>query len=105
QRARRPARLADQLVQDRQQERDGLAAPGHRAGEDVLAFESRWNRVGLDRRGPDEPEVLQTAEQVGVKLELAERLGAIVCRQSTIIPRFRLICASWRARRSETPLR
>ena len=72
QRARRAARLADQLVQDRQQERRRLAAAGHRAGEHVPALERRRNRICLDRRRTGEPEILQTAEQVGVELELAE---------------------------------
>ena len=48
-RARRAARLVDQPVQDRQQERRGLAAAGHRAGEHVAPRERRRNGVGLDR--------------------------------------------------------
>ena len=87
QRARRPARFADQLIEDREQEGDRLAAAGHRAGENVLAFEPRRDRVGLNRRRPGEAEVLQAAEEVGVKLELAERRSVIGCRQSTIMAR------------------
>ena len=77
QRARRAARLPDQLVQDGQQERGGLAAAGHRAGEQVLALERRRDGVGLDRRGFDETEVFEAFEQVGMELEVAERHGVL----------------------------
>ena len=72
QRARRAARLVDQLVEDRQQERRGLAAAGLGAGEHVAALERRRNRVGLDRRGPGEAELLDAFEQAGVKLQIVE---------------------------------
>jgi hypothetical protein len=70
--ARRPARLPDQLIQDRQHEGDRLAAAGHRTREHVPALEGRRNRICLDRRRTGESEVFQTAEQIGVELELAE---------------------------------
>ena len=77
QRARRAARLVDQLVQDRQQERRRLAAAGHRAGEHVAPVERRRDGVGLDGRRARETEVLEAFEQVGMKLEVAERHGVL----------------------------
>ena len=72
QRARGPARSADELIENRQQEGDGLAAACHRAGEHTAAGDRRWNRVGLDWRGPRKAEILQAAEKIVVKLELTE---------------------------------
>ena len=64
QRARRPARLRRiSCVQNRQQEGGGLAAAGHRAGEQVLSGERRRNRVGLNRRRPREAEIFQAPQQ------------------------------------------
>ena len=67
-RARRAARLRHQPLQDRQQERDRLAAACHGASEQILAFERRRNRVGLNRRRSGEPEVLQSFEEIWVEL-------------------------------------
>ena len=80
QRARRAARAADQLVQDRQQERGGFAAAGHGAGEEIFAGERRRNRVGLNWSGTREPEVLQAANEVGVQVELAERQNVFLLK-------------------------
>src|SRR6266851_6737627 len=91
--ARRPAWLRNQLIEDWQQEGDGLAAPGHGAGEDVLALEGGRNRVRLNRGRPGKPEVLQTAQQIGMKLdELTKRHRNLVGGQSAIIPRLGFIC-------------
>ena len=55
-RARRAARLVDEPVQDRQQKRRGLAAAGHRAGEQVAAghapAESRRPESAVGRVNP-----------------------------------------------------
>ena len=71
-RARRAARLLDQLVQDRQQERRRLAAARLGAREDVAAFEPRRNGVSLDWRRPCESEFLDAFEQAGVEFEIVE---------------------------------
>ena len=76
-RARRAARLVDQLVQDRQEERGGLAAAGHRAGEQVLPGERRRNRVGLDRGRAGETEIFQALQQAGMKSEMGEWHGSL----------------------------
>ena len=55
-------------LQNRQQERGGLAAARLGAGEQVAAFERRRNRVGLNRRRTLESEVFDAAKQIGVKL-------------------------------------
>ena len=67
-----PRGSLDQLVQDRQQKRRRLAAAGHRAGEQIAPFERRRNGVRLDGRRPGEPEILEAAEQIRVKLETGE---------------------------------
>ena len=59
--------------QDRQEERGGLAAAGHRAGEHVAAREGGRDRVLLDRRRAREPQFLHAAKEVGVDSELGER--------------------------------
>ena len=61
--ARGAARLADETVQDREQERGGLAAPGLGAAEDVAALDGRRERFGLDWRGTGETELFDTAEE------------------------------------------
>ena len=73
QRAGGAARAVDQLVQDREQERRGLAAAGHGAGEDVAALEGGRDGVCLDRGGAGEAELLHPLEEAGVKLEATER--------------------------------
>ena len=72
-RARDAARAVDQLVQDREEERRGLAAAGHRAGEDVAPFEGGRDGGFLDRGGAGEAEFLHALEEAGVKLEATER--------------------------------
>ena len=57
----------DQLVDDRQQKRGGLPAPGHGAGEQVPAFEGRRNGVGLDRGGSGKAQLLDGTEQTGMQ--------------------------------------
>ncbi len=67
--AREAARLPDEAVEDREDEGGRLAAPRHRAGEDVLAGEGGGDRVVLDRGGPREAQLLDAAEEVGVETE------------------------------------
>ena len=62
-RARRAAPLAEEPLQDRQQERRGLAAAGHRAGEHVAARERRRDGVLLDGRRAGEAELADGAER------------------------------------------
>ena len=64
-RARRPRGRADEPVKNGQEERRGLAAARHRAGEEVAALDRRGNRVGLNRCGASESELLHTAEEIG----------------------------------------
>ena len=64
-----PRGLADQPVEDREDEGGGLAAPRHRAGEEVLAGEGGRDRVVLDRGGAREAQLLDAAEEVGVETE------------------------------------
>ena len=61
-RARRAARLRDQLVENGQQERRGLAAAGHGAGEEIAALEGRRDGVGLNGRRFDEAEIFEAFE-------------------------------------------
>jgi hypothetical protein len=56
QRARGSARPVHQPVQDREQEGGGLAAAGHRAGEQVAALHGGGDRLFLDGRGTGEAE-------------------------------------------------
>jgi len=70
-----PARLADQAIQDRQQEGGGLAAAGHRAGEDVAPPTGRGDGVLLDGRGNDEAQRVDCTQELGVKVERRERHG------------------------------
>src|SRR5581483_4217377 len=70
------ARLRDQAVEDGQQERGGLPAAGHGAGEHVAAGQHRRDRVALDRGGGLEAQRGDAAEQVGMKSEVGERHGA-----------------------------
>ena len=65
----RAARLVDQAVQDRQQERRRLAAAGLRAGEHVAALHRGRDRVGLDGGGTGETELAYALEQTRVKLQ------------------------------------
>ena len=75
QRAGRAARLVDQPVENREDERGRLAAAGHGAGQDVAARERRRDGVGLNRRGPGEPQLLYSFKETGMELERGERHG------------------------------
>ena len=76
-RARGAARLLDEAVQDRQQERGGLAAAGHRAREQILARHRERNRVGLNRGRTSEPEIFQAFEETGMEPETGEWHGSL----------------------------
>ena len=89
-RARRPARPPDERVEDRQQERRGLAAPGHRGREDVAAGQCRRNRFRLNRRGPAETEFLDAAIEEGMELERRERHPS----RYQFDPQFTCLCLS-----------
>jgi hypothetical protein len=83
--ARRAARFRDEPGEDRQQERRGLAAARHRAGQQVAALERRRNRVDLDGGRLHETEVFDALEEVGMELEVAERHGILCRAQNTIM--------------------
>jgi hypothetical protein len=68
-RARATAWLADEAMKDREQERCCLAAPRHRAREDVTSLDRGRNRVRLNRRRAGEPELLHATEEVGMQAE------------------------------------
>ena len=72
-----PRGLADQPVEDRQQERGGLAAAGHRAGEQVAALERRRNGVGLDRRRRGKPRSLRPRSRSGWSLKWLNGIGPL----------------------------
>ncbi len=74
-RARDAARLVDQVMRDRQEERAGLAASGHGAGEEITPFERERNARFLNRRRPNEAELLDSLEQTRMKLERGKRQG------------------------------
>jgi hypothetical protein len=63
------ALLAHEPVQDRQGESRGLAAAGHRAGQDVAPFEGRRHGVALNGSGNGEAEIGDAAQKVGVQIE------------------------------------
>jgi hypothetical protein len=44
-----------------------------RARKQIAPFEGWRNRICLNRCGPDESEVFDAAQQIGVELELSER--------------------------------
>jgi hypothetical protein len=60
-------------VENRQQERRRLAAAGGRRREQITPQHGGRDRIGLDRRRANEPEILDAAEQVRVELELGKR--------------------------------
>ena len=76
-RPRRPPRLVDETVQNRQQKRRGLAAAGLRRGDDVLALHRRGNRLRLNGGGPYETEFLDALDQRWMKPEIIEWHGAL----------------------------
>ena len=58
-----------------QDERGGLAAACHGAGQEVAALEGRRHRLLLDGGGAGEAELADTAEQIGVEAEGSEGHG------------------------------
>jgi hypothetical protein len=77
QRARGPARLVDEAVQNRQQKGRRLAAAGHRARQHVAAGHRQRNRVGLDGGRPREAEVFEPFEEIRMKPEAGKRHGSL----------------------------
>ena len=76
-RARGAARLVDQPMQNRQQERRRLAAAGRRACEQVAAGQRERNRVGLNRGRSGEAEIFQTPKKARMEGEAAKRHEAL----------------------------
>src|SRR5439155_8027955 len=72
-RARHPARPADQFVENRKEKRRGLPRSGYRGREQVAAFERRWYRVGLNRRRAAVPEILESALEGRMEFQIGER--------------------------------
>ena len=72
---RHAAGAPEKALENRQQERRGLSAPGHGARQDVPARENRRDGVPLDRGGRLEAEGGDAAQEVGVKVKGAERHG------------------------------
>jgi hypothetical protein len=72
-RARGPARLVNQAMQDRQQKRGRLPAAGLRAGQQVFARKRGRNRLGLNRCRAGEPELANALQKVGMEVERRER--------------------------------
>jgi hypothetical protein len=72
QRARGPARLRHQPLQDRQAEGGGLAAAGRRAGEHVAPLERGADRLLLDRGRAREAQLADAAQQQRVEPERRE---------------------------------
>src|SRR5215813_5752522 len=81
-RTRRTLALSQQTLEDRQHERGGLPASGHRAREHVAARETGRNSGGLNGCGDLEPEIRNPPQQRGVKRELSKRHGTTF-RQSS----------------------
>jgi hypothetical protein len=73
----RPPGLAREAVEDREDEGGGLAAAGHRAGENVTALKSGGDGLELDRRRAREAELVDAAEEVGVEAERGEGHGIV----------------------------
>ena len=65
-RARRPARLPDQAVENGEQEGGSLSAAGHRACEQVLPRHRQRDGVSLDGRRSRKPEIFEPLQQTGV---------------------------------------
>jgi hypothetical protein len=81
-RARRAAGPAPQLMQDRQEERSRLPAAGHRAGEQIASLERGGNRFILDGSRTGEAEIFESAEELGMKLEVTKRQKILRTRES-----------------------
>ena len=79
QRTRRTPRLVDQVMKDWQNEGGGLPAAGDGTRDDVVPAHRRGNRLGLNRRRPDEAELLDARDQGGMKLEMRKRHPSIIC--------------------------
>ena len=72
-----PARTPEKSVEDWQEERGGLPAPGHGACEHVPARKDRRDGVLLDRGGRLEPECGDAPQEVRVKVKRVERHGYV----------------------------
>ena len=70
--ARRSARLVDQLVEDRQEKRRGLAAARDGAGQHVAPGHRRRDGVGLDGGRAGEAELFERFEESRMKVQTAE---------------------------------
>jgi hypothetical protein len=64
-------------MKDRQEKRSRLAAAGHGAGEQVLTSHRERDRVGLNRRGARETEILEALQQAGMKSEIRKWHGSL----------------------------
>src|SRR5262245_6684140 len=76
--ARAAARLPDQIVENRQKKRGGLAAAGLRAREDVPSAERGRNGVSLNRCGANKAELFDRAEQAWMQRECRASQGTIL---------------------------
>ena len=73
-RARRlRTRLVEEALQDRNEERGGLAGAGLGAGDHVAAAERQRNHAALDRPGFTPAEIADARQQPHVERELVER--------------------------------
>jgi hypothetical protein len=72
-RARDAALLVHEAIEDREQERRGLAAAGHGAGEHVAALDGGGDGVLLDRRRTAVPHLADAAQEIGMETKLGER--------------------------------
>ena len=66
-------RLAEELMEDRQQEGGGLAGAGLGRGDEVAAGQHGGNGLGLDRRRLGVAHVAHRLNQGGMKAQIAER--------------------------------
>jgi len=75
-RARRPARLPDHVVQDRQQERRGLAAAVMHS-QQVLAGHGQRNGISLNGRRTRKTEIFEPLKQAGMESEFGKWHGSL----------------------------
>ena len=68
QRAGFPTRFVDEMVQDRQNKRGGLAASRHRARENITSLECGRNCLSLNWSRSLEAQLFETFVQAGVEL-------------------------------------
>jgi hypothetical protein len=66
---------AGEALDDREEERGGLAGAGRGDADDVLARERRRDRLRLDRRGVLEARALERVEGLRGELQIAESQG------------------------------